>query len=70
MPDKPSAAVEEQRSIADQKILKRLQDVGCILYLILIISLTALQLFQERPVWTRAAIFNQFMPFEVREIVK
>ena len=70
VPDKPSAAVEEQRSIADQKILKRLQDVGYTLYYILTISLTALQLFQERPVWTRAAIFNQFMPFEVREIVK
>ncbi|KZT74547.1 hypothetical protein DAEQUDRAFT_720727 [Daedalea quercina L-15889] len=52
VPDKPSAAVEEQQDNADQKILKRLQE-----------------LFQERPIWTRAAIFNQFMPFEVREII-
>lgn len=28
------------------------------------------QLFQERPVWTRTAIFNQFSAGEVREIVK
>ncbi|KAM5532733.1 hypothetical protein V8D89_013625 [Ganoderma adspersum] len=27
------------------------------------------ELFQERPVWTRAAIFNQFMPLEVRDII-
>ncbi|KAH8106055.1 RNA polymerase III transcription factor IIIC subunit-domain-containing protein [Cristinia sonorae] len=27
------------------------------------------KLFEERPVWTRAAIFNQFEPLEVREIV-
>ncbi|KAH9918126.1 RNA polymerase III transcription factor IIIC subunit-domain-containing protein [Fomitopsis serialis] len=27
------------------------------------------ELFQERAIWTRAAIFNQFMPFEVREII-
>ncbi|KAI0734983.1 RNA polymerase III transcription factor IIIC subunit-domain-containing protein [Fomitopsis betulina] len=52
VPDKPSTAVEEQRSIADKMILQRLQD-----------------LFQERPVWTRAAIFNQFTSFEIREIV-
>ncbi|KAI0751283.1 RNA polymerase III transcription factor IIIC subunit-domain-containing protein [Daedaleopsis nitida] len=27
------------------------------------------ELFQERPVWTRTAIFNQFQPIEVREII-
>ncbi|KAF9821024.1 hypothetical protein IEO21_01001 [Rhodonia placenta] len=27
------------------------------------------ELFQERPVWTRVAIFNQFEPFEVRELI-
>ncbi|KAI0771512.1 RNA polymerase III transcription factor IIIC subunit-domain-containing protein [Trametes elegans] len=27
------------------------------------------ELFQERPVWTRAAIFNQFSPMEVRDII-
>ncbi|PCH41610.1 hypothetical protein WOLCODRAFT_17227 [Wolfiporia cocos MD-104 SS10] len=27
------------------------------------------ELFEERPIWTRAAIFNQFSPFEVREII-
>ncbi|CCL99174.1 uncharacterized protein FIBRA_01189 [Fibroporia radiculosa] len=27
------------------------------------------ELFQERPIWTRAAIFNQFSPFEMREII-
>ncbi|EMD41102.1 hypothetical protein CERSUDRAFT_111679 [Gelatoporia subvermispora B] len=52
VPDKPSPAVESQRGAADQKLLKRLQE-----------------LFEERPVWTRAAIFNQFAPYEVREIV-
>ncbi|RPD61992.1 hypothetical protein L226DRAFT_463601 [Lentinus tigrinus ALCF2SS1-7] len=52
VPDKPSAAVEEQRGQADKKILKRLEE-----------------LFQERPIWTRAAIFNQFQPLEVRDIV-
>lgn len=70
VPDKPSAAVEEQRGIADRKILKRLQDVGLASSGARHQSLTAVQLFQERPVWTRAAIFNQFMPFEIREIVK
>ncbi|OCH93564.1 hypothetical protein OBBRIDRAFT_771274 [Obba rivulosa] len=52
VPGKPSPAVESQRAAADQKLLKRLQE-----------------LFEERPVWTRAAIFNQFAPYEVREIV-
>jgi len=52
VPDKPSPSVEGQRDTADQKLLKKLQE-----------------LFQERPVWTRTAIFNQFAPFEVREIV-
>ncbi|CDO74112.1 hypothetical protein BN946_scf185043.g162 [Trametes cinnabarina] len=52
VPDKPSAAVEEQRSQADKRILKRLEE-----------------LFEERPVWTRAAIFNQFTPMEVRDII-
>jgi len=52
VPDKPSPSVESQRDTADQKLLKKLQE-----------------LFQERPVWTRTAIFNQFAPFEVREIV-
>ncbi|KAI0951979.1 hypothetical protein AcV7_007922 [Taiwanofungus camphoratus] len=52
VPDKPSPTVEAQRGFADQKLLKRLQD-----------------LFQERPIWTRAAIFNQFAPYEVREII-
>ncbi|OSD01840.1 hypothetical protein PYCCODRAFT_1478265 [Trametes coccinea BRFM310] len=52
VPDKPSAPVEEQRSQADKKILKRLAE-----------------LFEERPVWTRAAIFNQFTPMEVRDII-
>ena len=28
------------------------------------------QLFQERPIWTRTAIYNQFNAAEVREIVK
>ncbi|KAI0721934.1 RNA polymerase III transcription factor IIIC subunit-domain-containing protein [Cerioporus squamosus] len=27
------------------------------------------ELFQERPIWTRAAIFNQFQPLEVRDII-
>ncbi|KZT13135.1 uncharacterized protein LAESUDRAFT_754139 [Laetiporus sulphureus 93-53] len=27
------------------------------------------QLFEQRPIWTRAAIYNQFLPFEVREII-
>ncbi|EIW61805.1 uncharacterized protein TRAVEDRAFT_163333 [Trametes versicolor FP-101664 SS1] len=52
VPDKPSAAVAEQRGQADKKILTRLDE-----------------LFQERPVWTRAAIFNQFTPMEVRDII-
>ncbi|KAI0643723.1 RNA polymerase III transcription factor IIIC subunit-domain-containing protein [Trametes meyenii] len=52
VPNNPSPAVEEQRSQADKKILKRLED-----------------LFEERPVWTRAAIFNQFTPMEVRDII-
>ncbi|KAI0662974.1 RNA polymerase III transcription factor IIIC subunit-domain-containing protein [Cubamyces menziesii] len=52
VPDKPSAAVEEQRGQADKKILQRLEE-----------------LFAERPVWTRAAIFNQFTPLEVRDII-
>ncbi|KAJ3558658.1 hypothetical protein NM688_g793 [Phlebia brevispora] len=52
VPDKPSQIIEDQRSQADQNLLKRLE-----------------QLFQERPVWTRTAIFNQFSSAEVREIV-
>ncbi|KAI9001131.1 RNA polymerase III transcription factor IIIC subunit-domain-containing protein [Trametes punicea] len=52
VPEKPSAAVEEQRGQADKKILKRLEE-----------------LFEERPIWTRAAIFNQFSPMEVRDII-
>jgi general transcription factor 3C polypeptide 5 (transcription factor C subunit 1) len=28
------------------------------------------QLFEDRPVWTRTAIFNQFNAHEVREIIK
>jgi len=28
-----------------------------------------MQLFEERPVWTRTAILNQFLPYEVREII-
>ncbi|KAI0786417.1 RNA polymerase III transcription factor IIIC subunit-domain-containing protein [Abortiporus biennis] len=52
VPDKPSPAVAEQRNQADQKLLKRLEE-----------------LFEERPIWTRAAIFNQFEPLEVREII-
>ncbi|RDX53075.1 hypothetical protein OH76DRAFT_1453987 [Lentinus brumalis] len=27
------------------------------------------ELFQERPIWTRAAIFNQFQPLQVRDII-
>jgi len=52
VPTKPTASVDEQRNHADQKLLKRLQE-----------------LFDERPIWTRAAIYNQFQPLEVREIV-
>ncbi|THH00418.1 hypothetical protein EW026_g2132 [Hermanssonia centrifuga] len=52
VPDKPSQVIEEQRSQADQKVLKRLEE-----------------LFQERPIWTRTAIFNQLDSHEVREIV-
>ncbi|OBZ71904.1 Transcription factor tau subunit sfc1 [Grifola frondosa] len=52
VPDKPSPTVEEQRAQADQKLLKRLQE-----------------LFEQRPIWTRAAIFAQFAQFEVREII-
>ena len=28
------------------------------------------QLFEQRPIWTRTAIFNQFNPHEVRELLK
>ncbi|THH33805.1 hypothetical protein EUX98_g447 [Antrodiella citrinella] len=52
VPTKPTTSVEEQRSHADQKLLKRLQE-----------------LFDQRPVWTRAAIYNQFDPLGVREII-
>lgn len=32
--------------------------------------LILLQLFQERAIWTRQALFNQFTPMEARDIHK
>lgn len=52
VPERASDIVEQHRSQADPKLLKRLQ-----------------KLFDERPIWSRAALFNQLEPHEVREII-
>lgn len=62
--------MEEQRGQADKKIMKRLGEVRNVGPHRASCAYTPLQLFQERPVWTRAAIFNQFLPMEVRDIIK
>ena len=58
-------------SQADKKLLKKLEEVGLpVFHDYAVCSCARLQLFEERPIWTRAAIFNQFNSHEVREIVK
>ncbi|GJE84727.1 RNA polymerase III transcription factor IIIC subunit-domain-containing protein [Phanerochaete sordida] len=52
VPEKSSDIVEQHRSQADPKLLKRLE-----------------KLFEERPIWSRAALFNQLEAHEIREIV-
>lgn len=74
VPDKPSEIIEEQRDEADKKLLKRLEEVrpesSSMAHAGVVTNTSVAQLFQERPIWTRTAIFNQFTAQEVREIFK
>ncbi|KAI0698905.1 RNA polymerase III transcription factor IIIC subunit-domain-containing protein [Cytidiella melzeri] len=77
VPDKPSDIIEKQRAGADQKLLARLQEVRPSSALPQPLSPAVhssthhlpVQLFQQRPIWTRTAIFNQLTALEVRDIL-
>jgi RNA polymerase III transcription factor (TF)IIIC subunit HTH domain len=64
--------VEEVRNQYDQALIQRLEEVGssrlCFTYLV--DSVIIRKLFRTRPVWTRAALLNQFTPAQAREIHK
>jgi general transcription factor 3C polypeptide 5 (transcription factor C subunit 1) len=74
VPDKPSDVNEAQRAEADQKLLARLEEVSRRQSALLNMTNKAYvflsQLFQERPIWTRTALFNQLSSSEVREVLK
>lgn len=70
VPDKPSDTIEKQRPQADKKLLKRLEEVRQVHPHTRQLHSNYSQLFEERPVWTRTALFNQFTGPEVREILK
>lgn len=70
VPEKPPQAVQEGRSQINETILKRLEEVRFCLLAVCRILIIHIQLFMERPVWTRMSLFNQFTPLETREILK
>ncbi|TFK27098.1 hypothetical protein FA15DRAFT_587283 [Coprinopsis marcescibilis] len=64
VPLNPPEAVEKARDQANAKLMERLHEE-------LLCSVTdmRLQLFSERPIWTRMSLFNQFTALESREIL-
>jgi hypothetical protein len=74
VPTKPPPNVEEVRNQFDQTLIRQLEEVGASssqLYARPVNDVSPLRkLFQTRPVWTRAALLNQFTAAQAREIHK
>ena len=74
VPTKPPPNVEEVRNQFDQTLIRQLEEVGALSPQSYARPATDVfllrKLFQTRPVWTRAALLNQFTAAQAREIHK
>ena len=72
VPIKPPSNVEEVRNQYDQTLVQRLEEVKPDLVVVItqLTVQTRWKLFQIRPIWTRAALLNQFTPAQARDIHK
>ena len=74
VPIKPPSNVEEVRNQYDQTLVRQLEEVGAPLSQSYIRTsqrhIPHCKFFQTRPVWTRAALLNQFTAAQAREIHK
>jgi len=72
VPTKPPSNVEEVRNQYDQTLVQRLEEVKPhpVVFITQLTAYMQWKLFQTRPIWTRAALLNQFTPAQARDIHK